>query len=144
MTHDAMGNPAHIETNIRIASMRQIHCAIEHLQRGDFEAAITLAAAAEGMLPDTDKPYLFKTIKRLAPEPSKDAIQSNGANDCIVWLKHGVGPDGKELESARISEIEMYATVMRAISKFKAVFDDASPQMKQFGNDAYERFSSDT
>ena len=27
--------------------MRQIHCAIEHLHRGDYECAITLAGAAE-------------------------------------------------------------------------------------------------
>ncbi|MFK4382513.1 hypothetical protein [Bradyrhizobium sp. USDA 223] len=39
-----------------------------------------------------------------------------------------------------LSEIEMYATVMRAISKFKAVYDDVSPQMRQFGKDARERF----
>jgi tRNA threonylcarbamoyladenosine modification (KEOPS) complex Cgi121 subunit len=32
---------------VRYASMRQIHAAIEHLHRGDFECAITLAAAAE-------------------------------------------------------------------------------------------------
>jgi hypothetical protein len=37
--------------------MRQIHAAIEHLHRGDFECAITLAAAGEGMLPPTEEPY---------------------------------------------------------------------------------------
>jgi hypothetical protein len=37
--------------------MRQIHAAIKHLDRGDFECAITLAAAGEEMLPPKDKPH---------------------------------------------------------------------------------------
>lgn len=37
--------PPSIEVTARIASMRQIHAAIEHEARQDFECAITLAAA---------------------------------------------------------------------------------------------------
>lgn len=61
-----MANPVPIDTHIRLASMRQIHCAIEHLERGDFECAITLAAAAEGMLPEPEKPYLRHKVKAMA------------------------------------------------------------------------------
>jgi hypothetical protein len=53
----AVGNPQHIKTWVRYASMRQIHAAIKHLDRGDFECAITLAAAGEEMLPPKDKPH---------------------------------------------------------------------------------------
>ena len=42
-----MGNPPQIETNVEFASMRQIHAAIEHLHRGDFECAIVLTRDAE-------------------------------------------------------------------------------------------------
>lgn len=123
--------------------MRQIHCAIEHLNRGDFEAAITLAAAAEGMLPEPDKVYLFQKIKALAPDPSRDASQANGANDYVVWLKHGTGPDGKRLERATVLELEMYALVSRAISKFHATYSDITPQMIQFWKEAYDHLSAD-
>src|SRR3981081_4071579 len=56
----AVGNPQHIKTWVRYASMRQIHAAIKHLDRGDFECAITLAAAGEEMLPPTDEPHFRK------------------------------------------------------------------------------------
>ena len=42
--------------------MRQIHCAIEHLKEGHYEAAITLAAAAEGMLPETEARHLRQPV----------------------------------------------------------------------------------
>jgi hypothetical protein len=45
--------------------MRQIHAAIEHWRRGDFECAITLASAAETMLPDIDEPH-FRRVQNLA------------------------------------------------------------------------------
>jgi prolyl-tRNA synthetase len=125
-------NPVHIDTATRLASMRQIHCAIEHLHRGDFEAAITLAGAAEGMLPTPGKPFLFQKIKALRPNPSLDSAESDGANDMITWLKHGTGPDGKRVENARIPEIDVIAAILRAISKFVAVYDVQSPQMEQF------------
>jgi hypothetical protein len=125
-------NPTSIDTNIRLASMRQIHCAIDHFHRGDFEAAITLAGAAEGMLPTPNKPFLFEKVRVLAPEPSKDPAQSAGANDLVVWLKHGNGPNGKRVETATILEIEMYHLIIRAISKFRAVYDEQSAEMKKF------------
>jgi hypothetical protein len=57
--------------------MRQIHAAIEHLQRGDFECAMTLAAAGEGMLPPTDEPH-FRELARMTE-----------VNDIVDWLRHG-------------------------------------------------------
>jgi tRNA threonylcarbamoyladenosine modification (KEOPS) complex Cgi121 subunit len=56
-SESALASPVAIDTQIRLASMRQIHGAIEHLERGDIECAITLAAAVEGMLPERGKPY---------------------------------------------------------------------------------------
>ena len=82
-----MATPVPIDTHIRLASMRQIHCAIEHLHRGDYECAITLAGAAEGILPDTWKPHFLQKVKALSISPE---IQAEGGaigeNDYINWL----------------------------------------------------------
>lgn len=44
--------PIRFEMNLQFASLRQIHAAIEHMERGDFERATTLADAAKCMLAD--------------------------------------------------------------------------------------------
>ena len=38
-----------IETSKRLSAERQIHAAIDHFHRNEFECAMTLAAAAEGV-----------------------------------------------------------------------------------------------
>ena len=122
-----MGNPRSIDTNIRYASMRQIHAAIEHINRGDFECAITLAGAAEGMLPNTDEPHFRQ--KMLALEKAMAAADKfNRANTFINWLKHGtIDPGGPRHENATIGLLDPLATIYRAITKFEAVYDDLSP-----------------
>ena len=106
--------------------MRQIHAAIEHLDRGDFECAITLAAAGEGMLPPIDELHFGK-------------LQGASKVDEIVsWLRHGEiehKDNGKnELrETATISEFEVIVVIYRAIAKFDVVFgDQKTPQMISF------------
>ena len=49
--------------------------------QGDFECAITLAAAAEGILPPTDKPHMFEKVRAL--EKSLPDEDGNRANDII-------------------------------------------------------------
>ncbi len=118
-----MGNPQHIDTCIRYASMRQIHAAIEHLRRGDFECAITLAAAGEGMLPPTEEPYFRELAAKWRYE------------DIVNWLRHGEIKDienGKkeQREPVTITELGTIAVIYRAIAKFDAVFgDEKTPQM---------------
>jgi hypothetical protein len=109
--------------------MRQIHAAIEHLERQDFECAITLAAAAEGMLPATKNPYFHQKVKALAASLPEDAGGAIGPNDVLTWLKHGTY-NGKKCESATIDHFECVVTIWRAISKFIATYDDISPQME--------------
>jgi hypothetical protein len=139
-----VGIPDYIETTVRFASMRQIHAAIEHLHRGDFECAITLAGVAEGILPQTDKPYTFQKIKALEASLSSNEGEANRANDFINWLKHGTTTkDGKRFEKAMITELEMIVVVIRAISKFSAVYDDNSPQMTEFINWAIAHLQND-
>jgi hypothetical protein len=132
MMTDLFG-PVAVDTDIRVAAMRQLHCAIEHLKEGHYEAAITLAAAAEGMLPEPGKPYLRSAIKQMS---KRDDIQgetggSNDPNACIHWLKHGT-VDGKRREAVTIPAEESMVIVCRAINKFHTVYSDMSPQMAAF------------
>ena len=123
---DPIGNPHHIETCVRYASMRQIHAAIEHLRRGDFECAMTLAAAGEGMLPPTDEPH-FRELARMTE-----------VNDIVDWLRHGPTKDKENRrrgrgQSVTIEESEAIFVIYRAIAKFDAVFgDQKTPQMVSF------------
>jgi hypothetical protein len=106
--------------------MRQIHAAIEHLQRGDFECAMTLAAAGEGMLPSTDEPK-FRELARMTE-----------VNDTVDWLRHGPMEDKENRKRGRgqsitIEESEAIFVIYRAIAKFDAVFgDQKTPQMVSF------------
>ena len=99
-----MPNPKSIETEIRYASMRQIHEAIQHLHRGDFECAITLAAAGEGMLPETDKPHFRQKVVALEQKLPKTEGGENSANAFINWLKHGtLKQNGPRIENGERS-----------------------------------------
>jgi hypothetical protein len=106
--------------------MRQIHAAIGHLQRGDFECAITLAAAGEGMLPATDEPQ-FRQLARMTE-----------VDHIVYWLRHGPMDDKEDSirrygESVTIEESEAIFVIYRAIAKFDAVFgDQKTPQMVSF------------
>jgi hypothetical protein len=124
-----MANPTQIETTIRVASMRQIHAAIDHLHRGDFECAITLAAAGEGMLPAIDNTDSFLKTMALIPIPASSAEAR--VNEIVDWLAHGITGDGTRIELVQISELETIATIFRAISRFEPVYG-LTPQMRQF------------
>src|SRR4051794_26886330 len=110
-----------METNRQRASKQQIHSAIEHLNKGEFESAISLARAAEGVLPKTDKPHLFQKIKKMADSLPADASGAAHVNAMSNWTKHGTH------EGATISEQDVIEAVQRAVSKFVAVYGAQSP-----------------
>jgi hypothetical protein len=131
MTTDLFG-PVAIDTNIRLAAMRQLHCAIEHLKEGHYEAAITLGAAAEGMLPETDARHLRPAVKKMSREPNvQQAGGSTDPNAIINWLKHGT-IDGQRVEALTIPAEESMIVVCRAVTKFNAIYNDMTPQMAAF------------
>jgi hypothetical protein len=132
-----MAGPAFIETNTRLAAMRQIHAAIEHQQRQDYECAITLAAAAEGMLPATDEPHFRQKVKEFAASLPDTVEGAKNPNDVITWLKHGTY-NGKKSETATIDHSESLVVIGRAITKFFAVYDDVSPQMQSWAKTVRE------
>jgi arginyl-tRNA synthetase len=125
--------------------MRQIHAAIDHLYNGDFECAMTLAAAGEGILLDTDEPHFRQKVQALSSSPEiKEAGGATGPNAIINWLKHGtLVKRGPKVEKATITEVEVLATIWRGISKFEAVYGSQTPQMLVFGNWARTHFQNE-
>ena len=89
--------------------------------QGEFDCAITLAASAEGILPATEDPHIFKAIRE---DPNAQDIDLNLV---INWLKHPAGP-----EPVNISEFEATLTIARAISKFIAVFHQSTRRFDEF------------
>jgi hypothetical protein len=118
-----------IETTKKLAAKRQIHAAILLLRKEqEFECAITLAAAAEGLLPTTDEPHIFKVLK------DTPVFKQLDLNLFITWLKHSGEP-----EDAKISEFEVTLIIVRAISKFAAIYKTQSGLMTDFVKWAFEK-----
>lgn len=108
-----------IETTKKLSSLRQIKAAIGHLHKGEFEAAMTLAAAAGGQIPEGVVEHLFRLLRRRAPQENFNLF--------INWLKHPSGPD-----SATISEFEVALSIARAIHKFVAVYKVSCKEFEEF------------
>lgn len=129
------------ETNLNLASSRQIHAAILHSNENSIECAITLAAAAEGMLPSSEGEHFQKKLKEFSAGLPADAEGATGPNDFITWLKHGTYK-GKPCDTATIEQMEAQVTIWRAISKFGAVYGDISSEMKSWITETKETLLS--
>ncbi|MGD0317030.1 MAG: hypothetical protein ABSB37_14000 [Xanthobacteraceae bacterium] len=108
-----------ITTSKKLSALRQINAAIEHFHNGEFECAITLAAAAEGLLPDGQSPSLFRELVQRATDLDFNLF--------INWLKHPVAP-----EKVTISDFEAAMIIARAISKFFAVYSQSTRRFEEF------------
>jgi hypothetical protein len=81
-----------------------------------------LALAAESQLPHAPKPYLYDVLKaRVSPD------EVDMFNDVKNWLKHIRPPD--EIE---ITDFEAAIALVRATSKYKAVYAESSAAMEEF------------
>jgi hypothetical protein len=101
--------------------MRQIHAAMGHLQRGDSECAMTLAAAGDGMLPSTDEPEL------------RELARMTEVNDIVDWLRHGPMKDKENRRRGAATRNPKRSLLYRAIAKLDAVFgDQKTPQIVSF------------
>ena len=112
---------AGVETTKQLSALRQTKAAIEHLHKGQLECAMTLAAAAEGQLPEATVEYLFRLLQRLKPQENFNLF--------INWLKHPTGPD-----KATISEFETVLVIARAIQKFVAVYEASCREFNDFSD----------
>ncbi len=121
--------------------LRQIHDAIDLLHASKLESAITLAHAAQGMLPKTDKPHLGHKLDALEKSIPEGEPGARGANDFATWLKHGEVKNVR-YEKAVISEPEAIVAITRAISKYIAIYGGLSPKMGEFRDWAITRLQA--
>jgi hypothetical protein len=104
---------------------RQIEEALKALHRGDFDIAVTLAGAAEGMI-ERSGMHLWAYILNhpRAAEFEKPELIA-GLNAARDWLKHPTRTARDTLTLTRADAVHM---IMRAMSKLEAW----SRQMWQF------------
>jgi hypothetical protein len=121
------------ETTRQLAALFQIHGAIKLFHKGEFECSVTLAGAAEGILPDDFQNISLYKILRERQMAKSEKLDLNFVQN---WLKHGKFKlkDGKqvELESMRITPFLAVFSIQRAITKFAAVYGGDTPQMAKF------------
>jgi hypothetical protein len=105
------------------AATRQTDAAIKAFERGDFDIAITLAGAGEGMVARAERHF----FRALMDSPS---VRHVGKKNWIAslnferdWLKHASGPRVLQLERGDAAFM-----ITRAASKLA----NWSPQMKEF------------
>ena len=80
------------------------------------------------MLPKTEERHLFQILKK---SPLFEQIDINRR---INWLKHPLEPDDE-----LIPEFEVAVIIVRAISKFHAVFKEESQPMRVFINWTFDQ-----
>jgi hypothetical protein len=106
-------------------ALRQINAAIEAFWRGDFDIAVTLSGAAEGML-ESKEAHLFSHMRDASRDqhvPKKEWIGTlNLERD---WLKHNSSEHSATMEIHRGAAAFMIA---RAASKL----ENWSPEMEEF------------
>ena len=110
-----------IETTKRLAAQREITAALGHLHKSELEAAIALATAAEGLLPDAEGRRVSAYLEAQKPNKQVDIDKT------IEWLKRNVPPD-----VATISEFEAAVVIARAMSKFAAAYTDVPAEWYDF------------
>jgi len=114
---------ASLSLTLHEAASRQVDAAIDALQAGDYDVALTLAGAAEGMIAGTDH-HLFGWLKQhpkaLQRFDKKEWISIlNSERD---WLKHG-GQPAMQIECAGAAFM-----IARAASKL----EEWTPKMVAF------------
>jgi hypothetical protein len=123
-----------IETTKQLAALPQITAAIAHLRKREYECAITLAAAAEGLLPPTDEPHMFSDLKEFIP---REEFKYLDFNMVVNWLKHYKPEDPDPFS---LPESEAVDLIMRAIAKFIAVYHRSTKRMVAFMEWASTRY----
>jgi hypothetical protein len=108
----------------KTSALRQIHAAIKLFHEGEYESTITLALAAESQLPNDPGPYVYDWFKARIPSDLLDKF-----NDFRNWLKHVREPD--EIE---VTDLDAAFALLRATTKFRAVFGERSPPMDEFAD----------
>ena len=96
------------------------------MSKHEYECAITLAAAAEGLLPPTGEPHLFRGLKESIPP---EEFKYLDFNKVVNWLKHYKPEDPDPFV---FLESEAVMLIQRAITKFIAVYHQSTKLMEAF------------
>jgi hypothetical protein len=120
---------------VRVTKQRavelQIDASMRMYEEGNYPAAVTLAAAAEGAMPPAKNPSLWDlTIKAMSGYFSKRSDAVGYLNEARDWLKHYNGGQPNELDFEK--EPMMY--IVRAVSRFHEVYgrEAETAVMQQF------------
>lgn len=98
------------------AATRQVEEAIKALLRGDFDVAITLAGAAEGMLERSGQ-HMWSYIKqRTAEDGFDEKAMVKVVNAELYWLKHPT-PDAPDILTLTRSDAAWM--IVRAMTKLE-------------------------
>jgi hypothetical protein len=112
------------------AARHQILIAVRMAREEEYESAITLANAAEGMLAGGEQNHFYEQLKAHRPEDVTDEKGwVNWLNETAHWLKHPTPQLGVE---RAIMEYETWIMVMRAISKYYWTFRENTKEMRDF------------
>lgn len=117
-------NPlAKIELTKELAAMRQTYFAMEAFKTGDFDVAITLAGAAEELLPEIDGQDVFSRLRNdpRGIELFGDKRWSQLVNLERNWLKHQTIEFGVTIT---VSAMDAAYMIIRAMAKLPKWTDD--------------------
>jgi hypothetical protein len=111
------------------AALRQIRVAIQVFVEDEYEAAITLAGAAEGMIAGGERVNIFEKLKERRPEDFEGDTKAWIAflNTTRDWLKH---PSGGETNLIR--QFDAWLMLLRALTKYQAVYGEDTAEMEAF------------
>jgi len=103
------------------AALRQVGVAIKMLVQGEYEAAVTLAGAAEGMMITGGMPTpMFENLRDRRPDDfATEAKWVSFLNDTLYWLKHN-----GDQESRAIGEFDAWLMISRALTKYHGSFGE--------------------
>jgi hypothetical protein len=103
------------------AALRQIGIAIKLLVQGEYEAAITLAGAAEGMMVAGGMPTpMFESLRERRPADfATETKWVSFLNETLYWLKHN-----SDQGSRTISEFDAWLMISRALTKYHGTFGE--------------------
>ncbi|SFH69716.1 hypothetical protein [Bradyrhizobium sp. cf659] len=117
---------APLNLTIAEAASRQIDAAIDALQRGDFDVALTLAGAAEGMI-KRDGPHMFAWLRdhpKAAEHFQSKKKWIDVLNREYYWLKHS-GEETMEIDCA--TAVFMIARAMTKLDAWTPKMDAFKP-----------------
>jgi hypothetical protein len=112
------------------AARRQIDVAIRVFYEGEYESAITLACAAEGMMGESEHPHVFAVLKGRKPGRFEtEAEWVTFLNETRDWLKHLTPQLG---DTRGIAQFEAWVSIARAVTKFYGVYLEETVVMNEF------------